>query len=44
MAVPGGRERTAEEYGGLLARAGWRAVRVVPTELPAYAIIEAAPT
>jgi len=32
MVLPGGRERTAEEYGSLFARAGFTLARVVPTE------------
>jgi alkyl hydroperoxide reductase subunit AhpC/SAM-dependent methyltransferase len=39
---PGGQERTAEEYGELLAKAGFRLTRVVPTESSA-SIIEAVP-
>jgi O-methyltransferase domain/Dimerisation domain len=31
LAVPGGEERTAEEYDALLAKAGFRLTRVVPT-------------
>jgi hypothetical protein len=38
---PGGRERTEEEYRELLAKAGFRLTRVVPTE-SAVSIIEAA--
>jgi hypothetical protein len=40
LAVPGGRERTADEYGELLAKAGLRLTRVVPTHSP-VSIIEA---
>jgi hypothetical protein len=32
LAVPGGEERTAAEYGALLAKAGLKMTRVVPTE------------
>jgi len=32
LAVPGGEERTAAEYAALLAKAGFRMTRVVPTE------------
>jgi len=32
MVLPGGRERTAEEYASLFARAGFTLTRVVPTE------------
>ena len=39
---PGGQERTAEEYGALLAKAGFRLTRVVPTE-SAVSIVEAVP-
>ena len=38
----GGMERTAEEYAALFARAGLRAMRVIPTPSP-YAILEAGP-
>jgi O-methyltransferase domain len=31
LAIPGGEERTANEYGSLLARAGLKMTRVVPT-------------
>jgi hypothetical protein len=31
LAIPGGEERTAAEYEALLARAGLRMIRVVPT-------------
>jgi hypothetical protein len=37
---PGGRERTGEEYGTLLDKAGLRLQRVVPTE-SAVSIVEA---
>jgi hypothetical protein len=37
---PGGRERTEEEYGALLAKAGLRLTRVVPTE-SAVSVVEA---
>jgi O-methyltransferase domain/Dimerisation domain len=37
---PGGRERTAEEYGELLGKAGLRLTRVVPTETP-VSVVEA---
>lgn len=40
LANIGGRERTATEYGELLARAGFRMTRVVPTASPA-SIVEA---
>ena len=37
---PGGRERTAKEYGTLLSKAGLRLTRVVPTE-SAVSVVEA---
>jgi hypothetical protein len=37
---PGGQERTAQEYEALLGKAGFRVLRVVPTE-SAVSIIEA---
>jgi len=37
---PGGRERTAEEYGTLLSKAGLKMTRVVPTE-SAVSVVEA---
>lgn len=40
LVTPGGVERTAEEYGELLARAGLRLTRIIPTASP-YGIIEA---
>jgi hypothetical protein len=39
---PGGRERTASEYEALLAKAGLRLVRVVPTQ-SAVSVVEATP-
>jgi hypothetical protein len=42
MLNPGGRERTEAEFRGLLARAGLRLSRVVPTPCP-LAVIEADP-
>jgi O-methyltransferase domain len=42
LAVPGGRERTAEEYGALLSQAGFRMTRVVPTA-SAVSVVEAEP-
>jgi hypothetical protein len=38
---PGGRERTEREYNELLAKAGFRLTRVVPTA-SAVSIVEAA--
>lgn len=40
MVSPGGKERTAAEYEDLLARAGLRMTRIVPTKSP-YSVIEA---
>ena len=40
LTLPGGEERTAEEYGALLAKAGFKLNRVVPTA-SAVSIIEA---
>jgi flagellar biosynthesis regulator FlbT len=42
MLNPGGRERTETEFRDLLARAGLRLARVVPTPCP-LAVIEADP-
>jgi hypothetical protein len=42
LLIPGGRERTAEEFGALFARAGFALSRVVPTESP-LCVIEARP-
>ena len=42
LVMPGGRERTEEEYGALLEAAGFRMVRVVPTA-SSVSVIEAAP-
>lgn len=44
LALLGGRERTAAEYAALLARAGFRLARVIPTETPAgLSVLECAP-
>lgn len=40
LTFPGGRERTAEEFKGLFAKAGFRLTRIVPTESP-LSVIEA---
>jgi hypothetical protein len=40
LVLPGGRERTEEEYGALLDKAGFRLTRVVPTA-SAVSIVEA---
>ena len=42
MLMPGGRERTEEEFDALFARAGFEMTRVVPTESP-LSVIEARP-
>ena len=42
MVIAGAQERTVEEYGRLLERAGFRLLRVVPTTEPA-SILEATP-
>jgi hypothetical protein len=42
LTLTGGRERTAEEYGALLVKAGLRLERVVPTDTP-VSIVEAVP-
>jgi len=40
LVAPGGRERTAEEFASLFARAGFELTRIVPTESP-LSVIEA---
>lgn len=40
LALPGGRERTEDEYRGLFKRSGLRLTRVVPTQAP-QSVIEA---
>ena len=40
LTLPGGQERTEEEYRQLLAKAGFRLMRVVPTE-SAVSVVEA---
>ena len=42
LALPGGRERTAEEFRSLFARAGFRLTRITPTQSP-QSVIEAVP-
>jgi len=42
LTIPGGRERTAEEYAELLAPVGLRVARVVPTASP-VSVVEAVP-
>jgi O-methyltransferase domain len=39
LVVPGGQERTEQEYGTLLSKAGLRLTRVVPTE-SAVSVVE----
>jgi len=41
LVSPGGVERTAAEYRDLLAKAGFRLTRIIPTKSP-YSIVEAA--
>jgi len=41
LLIPGGRERTADEFGALFARAGFELTRIVPTASP-LSVIEAA--
>jgi hypothetical protein len=43
LVFPGGQERTEAEYDSLLAKAGFRLSRVVPTE-SAATILEAVPS
>jgi hypothetical protein len=40
LLIPGGRERTADEFGALFARAGFDVTRIVPTASP-LSVIEA---
>jgi hypothetical protein len=40
LAIPGGQERTEEEYRALLNKAGFRLTRVVPTA-SAVSVVEA---
>ncbi len=42
LMLPGGRERTADEYAALFAKAGFGMTRIVPTESP-FSVIEARP-
>jgi hypothetical protein len=42
LVMTGGKERTEKEFAQLLATAGFKLVRVIPTELPT-SIIEAEP-
>ena len=41
LALPGGEERTEQEYRALVDKAGFRLTRVVPTET-AVSVVEAA--
>ena len=40
LLMPGGRERTEEEFGALFRRAGFKLTRVVPTQSP-LSVVEA---
>ena len=42
LAITGGKERTEEEYGRLLAKAGLRLDQVLPTKAP-ISVLEASP-
>ena len=42
LVMTGGKERTEREFQGLLAAAGFKLLRVIPTELPT-SIVEAEP-
>ena len=42
LVMPGGQERTEDEYGALLGKAGFRVTRVIPTE-SAVSVAEASP-
>jgi O-methyltransferase len=42
LVAPGGQERTEPEYAALLAKAGLRLTRVVPTESP-VSVVESRP-
>jgi ubiquinone/menaquinone biosynthesis C-methylase UbiE len=43
LVVPGGAERTEDEYRSLLEKSGFRLTRVIPTRTPSASIIEAIP-
>ena len=43
LMMPGGRERTADEYRALFARSGFEMTRIVPTQSP-LSVIEAVPS
>jgi hypothetical protein len=40
LVMTGGQERTAREYGALMAQAGFRLMRLIPTDSP-YDVLEA---
>ena len=40
LVMTGGRERTLSEYGALLAKAGFRLTRIIPTGSP-FQVLEA---
>ena len=42
LAVVGGRERRAAEYGELLAQAGFRLARILPLEGMPWCVVEGA--
>ncbi len=42
LAIPGGEERTEQEYGKLLQKAGFRLTQVVRTDSP-VSVVEAVP-
>ncbi|MFQ5700793.1 MAG: methyltransferase [Acidobacteriota bacterium] len=42
LAIPGGEERTEQEYGALVEKAGFRLTQVVPTDSP-VSVVEAVP-
>lgn len=44
LVVPGGQERTEDEYRTLLGKSGFRLTRVIPTRASTTSIIEAIPT
>jgi hypothetical protein len=43
LVVPGGQERSEDEYRVLLEKSGFRLTRVIPTRTPSGSIIEAIP-
>jgi hypothetical protein len=43
LVVPGGQERSEDEYRALLEKSGFRLTRVIPTLTPSASIIEAIP-